>query len=139
ITPLGIDNLRFDFSDDISRITWHEDGVDNSTEFCTDGRYTSCKLSYGGNILDASVYGAWISEDTLELDIRIIKTPHMLRAIFKFDGDTVTYSFGEDPTLEDSMKTLISLVKFFRPLSSQLAKFAEKLITPELVGKLEQA
>ncbi len=141
IIPLGIDELRFDFSEDErgeSCLYWHEDGVTHSVPFTLDGRYTFGELCYGGHTLHTAVCAGWISEDTLEIDIRMIRTPHSLRGFFRFGEDTVTFYNDEDPSIEYSTKFVLDLIRIVRPMSGRIARFAGKLITPELTGRLAE-
>lgn len=135
ISPLGIDRLRFDFGDDISYVSWVEDGSAKRVPFRLDGEYTYCELHYGARALKIAAIASWIEADTLELDVRAITTPHMQKAVFRFDGDSVFYTFDEDPPLSDSAKTIIDMLKPMRPVSTRIAKLTNKLI-PELKGTI---
>jgi len=132
---MGIDTLRFDFGDDNSSMTWHEDGEDHCVKFSFDGEYTENRITIGNREVVMMTYGAWVSDDTLALNIRLIRTPHMLSAKFRFDKDTVVYSFDEDPSINDSLKAIIGFLSFARPVSERFAKAVVKLLMP-ITGKM---
>lgn len=132
--PLGIDWVQFDFGDDISTMKWHEDGHCCRVDFRLDGEYCSGELPLGQRTVPVVTKGAWTAADTLEVDIRFIRTPHMLRAIFRFSENTLSYSFDETPTVEDSIKTVLNFISGIRPVSSHLAKAANRILTP-IIGK----
>lgn len=132
---LGIDKMGFDFGEEISSLTWHEDGVDHSISFTLDGEYTADSVSVGGRTSPVMSCGAWTSPDTLEVYIRYIHTAHMLKANFRFAGEILTYSFDEDPPINDSLKMVIGLTSLTRPVSGQFAKVISKRLQP-INGKL---
>ena len=132
---LGIDDICFDFGDDVSTMTWHEDGVDHTVSFNFDGEYTADSITIGSRTVPVMVYAAWTEEDTLQIDIRLIRTPHMLSAKFRFDGDSLIYTFDEDPSLNDSLKMVMGLTSVTRPVSEQFAKAIARMLLP-LTGKL---
>ena len=138
VPPLGIDELCFEFTDDVCYISWREDGTYNRLPFRLDGHYEHGKVLYSGNERDVVTYAAWTSLDTLEIYIRIIRTPHMLKARFRFPDDTVVYSYNEDPTFEEYARTILDLIKAVRLVSPHLAKLADK-ITPSVTGTLRKS
>ncbi len=131
---LGMDSVRFDFDDEVSTMTWHEDGEDHILPFRLDGNYSFTEVNISSRTIPVAVYAAWIAADILEVDIRLINTPHMLKARFRFAEDSLVYTFDEDPSLEDSFRTVLNLVSVMRPASGQMAKIAEKVVRP-LTGK----
>ncbi|MBE6752881.1 MAG: serine hydrolase [Ruminococcaceae bacterium] len=137
LPPLGIDALRFDFDDEQCTLSWREDGGDKQLPFRLDGGYCRSTLVYGGKELDTVTCAAWTAPDTLEVYIRIIRTPHMQRARFRFDKDKVIYSFNEEPTLEEYAKTILDFIKPVRGVSPRLAKLADK-ITLSVTGTMEK-
>lgn len=135
LPALGIDDLRFDFGEEESFIAWHEDGTDNRLPFRLDGAYCRGAIRFSDRELDAVTRAAWTSPNTLELYIRIIRTPHLLKASFRFDGKTVVYSSNEAPTYEEYAKTILGLTRLTRPVSPRLAKLADR-INPTLTGTI---
>lgn len=137
LTPMGIDSLRFDFGDDISYLHWHEDGCDMCVPFSLNGEFTACTLNYSGSEFETRVFAAWVDQKTLEIDIRLIRTPHMLVARFVFEDDVIKICCSEQPTMEESAKYMVNLVKPLRSVSQPLAKFVGKYFNPVLTGKLK--
>ncbi len=132
---MGIDELRFDFGDDSSYMTWHEDGSDHRLCFTFDGEYTDDLLCIGNRNIPVKVYAAWTAADTLQINIRLIQTPHMLCAMFRFSDDIVTCTFEEDPSINDSLKMVIGLTSITRPVSERFARVLERSRIP-LTGRI---
>ena len=133
IPPLGADWLSVTFSEGECALSWQEDGEPHEARFTLDGAYTFGQLTYGVNTFRTAVCAAWTSEDTLEVDIRMITTPHMSRVMMRFDGDRVYCRFDEDPPVEESTRYLLELVKPLRPVSGRISRFVTKNL-PELAG-----
>lgn len=133
ITPLGIEALSVTFGEKECSLRWREDGGEHAAAFTLDGEYTSGSLEYAGHSFPTAVCAAWTAPDTLEIDIRAIRTPHMLRVMVRFDGDDIHCRFDEDPPVEDTTRHLLGMVKMLRPLSGRISKFVSSRL-PELLG-----
>ena len=80
------------------------------------------------------VCAGWENADTLAMNICLINTPHTLCARFVFEEERVTYTFDEQPKLNDSLRVIISFLSVMRPASERLAGMLGRAARP-LVGR----
>lgn len=131
---LGLNTLKLDFTESGCRILCTEGDYENNLEFVPDGEYSENTVSLGRESFRMAVRGGWLSDGRFEIDLLPIEHPHMQKLFLQFDGDKVDLDFDEEPPLEDSVKSVIDLIRVMRPISSQLARLAGKLITPLVTG-----
>lgn len=134
---LGIDWMQFDFGDDVSSILWYEDGEEHRLDFSFDGKHTAGVIGIGKRQMPVEVYAAWLTEKRLELDICLIQTPHTVRAVFSFEGESATVVFDETPSIKDSMKMLAGLTSLTRTRSERFAVVMGKILQP-LTGTVSE-
>ena len=129
VKNLGVARLRLDFGDDRSTLCWTEGGTEHCIPFALDGSFCECTLTCAHRTYPAVTCAAWTAPDTLEIDVRLIRTAHMTRLLLTFDEEGITCAFDEDPALERMLEMLFELARPIRPVSRRMASFVSRRIT----------
>ncbi|MDD6174444.1 MAG: serine hydrolase [Firmicutes bacterium] len=127
---------QFDLNFDRERclFTWKENKDLNSIVIPMDGSFAYSSLLLSEKRYDVASCGRWKDENTFEIEIYFIHTPHkrILNIQFPLGADSAVVTNDELPTLRDSLGFAFDMKMASAPekLENQALRFCEKIQLP---------